>query len=136
MGRPTKAVSRRMRYGMGLQCPVPDLDLMDSVALHAFLADCRKTGITETARRIFPSKPKYYMRTALAFYRMAHFRIKILRGDKNALAVYERNYRELPAWAKWRDRFPVQACVPDGDKFLRKPIKRNPLDLLKGESDA
>ena len=106
---------RRWLKSNGRPPTVPDLDLMDDAALRAWIAAVPRGTLTGEAAHAFPGKPPGYVRAYRLFVAIAHAKLK-----GRPWAEY---YKRLPDWARWRDRFPVLACVRAGERF-RKRIKR------------
>lgn len=106
----------------GVPPRVPDLELMTPEQRREWRDSApRNAGIIERAARAFPGRPPRYVQAYRTYLTIL---LRMDMGDS-----YEREYKKLPEWAKWRNRFPVEACLLPGKKF-KKRVRPNPLKLL------
>ena len=67
---------RRWLKSNGRPPAVPDLDLMDEVALRAWIAAVPRGTLTGEAAHAFPGKPPGYVRAYRLFLAIAHAKLK------------------------------------------------------------
>jgi hypothetical protein len=77
--------------------------------------------ITEGAAMAFPDRPPGYVQAFRGY-------MAIISRMEHGLPC-KQHYAQLPEWAKWRNRFPVEACTLPGKRF-KKRVKSDPLKLL------
>jgi hypothetical protein len=101
---------------------VPDIDHAPTVDLLAWAIPDKGSGMVRRAAAAFPSKPSGY---TVAYHWLCVAANQRLRGES-----YEGAYDRLPEWARWRERFPVRACVAEGQRFRKRAPKTSLADLI------
>lgn len=109
-----------------LRIDIPNIDRMTIAELEEFLAK-RDSTLLRFARRIFPGRPRGHVGVASKLYIMARIRIWGIPESpiSKRRQMYERYYKSLPRWAKWRiGTVDVAAMIPNGKSIRLTPRRR------------